>query len=403
MDLLCATNPPGRHKQSNRNIFFKTKIFKVYNKNPAALQLRRDSVYRLVRFFVVVQFLYREALLVDGAPGIDDVGQHERDEQRGERHDLEREEAGAAVGQRERALQVERGRIVGRVVVSGAEEEREHGHHGAHPGEPDAAAVGLAANGLAYPPQHGQHAGEEQDGHHRHGKEVMQVFVRLHVDQPRARLHGETVLDQEVNDEGHEQHHKQQALHRQGLAATLFQALVPHLTDEVQQPQHAREEEDGQAQHHVPGVEQGFEAVRRATPTADDGHHRVGELALGDVEARAREERGHGAAQQQRPHDAVDDEEHLKGLLPEQVAGLGLEFIRDGLQHEREQDNHPQPVRAAERGAVKQRERGEERTAERDERRKRELPLAARGVDHELTLIGRGAHAQQQGVGALHE
>lgn len=350
-----------------------------------------------------MQFLYREALLVDGAPSIDDVRQHERDEQRGERHDLERKEAGAAVGQRERALQVERGRIVGRVVVAGAEEEREHGHDGAHAGEPNAAAVALAEHGLADAPQHGQHTGEEQGGHHGHGDEVMQVFERLHIYLSRFRRHGETVLDQEVNDEGHEQRDEQQALHRQGLAATLFQVLVPHLTDQVQQPEHAREEEDGQPQHHVPGVEQGFEAVRRAPPAADDGHHRIGELALGDIEAGAREERGHGAAQQQRPHDAVDDEEHLIGLLSEQVAGLGLELVRDGLQHEREQDNHPQPVRAAERGAVEQRERGEERAAERDERRERELPLAARGVDHEFTLLGRGADAQQQGVGALHE
>ena len=51
--------------------------------------------------FVVSQFALREALAVDAIPGIDDVGQHEGDDERDEAHGREGELARAAVGQGE--------------------------------------------------------------------------------------------------------------------------------------------------------------------------------------------------------------------------------------------------------------------------------------------------------------
>ena len=60
----------------------------------------------LVRFSLLYFFL-RDALAVDGAPGEDDVGEDERDEEGNYRHGAERELAAAAVGEGERTLKVD--------------------------------------------------------------------------------------------------------------------------------------------------------------------------------------------------------------------------------------------------------------------------------------------------------
>ena len=54
----------------------------------------------LIRFSLLYFFL-RNALAVDGAPGKDDVGEHERDEEGNYRHGSERELAAATVGESE--------------------------------------------------------------------------------------------------------------------------------------------------------------------------------------------------------------------------------------------------------------------------------------------------------------
>ena len=79
---------------------------------------------------------------------------------------------------------------------------------------------------------------------------------------------------------------------------------------------------------------------------------------------------------------------HWKVLGAQQVAQLVLELIADSLQHEGEQDDHPQPVGTAETGAVEQGERGEEGSAEGDERGKREFPLATCRVDDHASRLG---------------
>ena len=91
-------------------------------------------------------------------------------------------------------------------------------------------------------------------------------------------------------------------------------------------------------------------------PAADDGLQTVGNIALVYQKIAAVEEGGYGAAKEQRPHDAVDDEADLKGLWSKKITYLVLEFVAHGLNHEREQDDHPQPVGSAETGAVEQRE-----------------------------------------------
>ena len=61
---------------------------------------------RLIGVVIVLQLLARDGLALQGTPGIEDIRQHEGDEDGHVRHHFQREGAGAAVGDGERALQV---------------------------------------------------------------------------------------------------------------------------------------------------------------------------------------------------------------------------------------------------------------------------------------------------------
>ena len=138
-------------------------------------------------------------------------------------------------------------------------------------------------------------------------------------------------------------------------------------------------------------------------PSADDGLQTVGNIALVYQEIAAVEEGGYGTAKKQRTYDAIDDKANLKGLRSKKITYLVLEFIAHGLNHKREQDDHPQPVGSAETGAVEQWERGKEGSAEGDERGEGELPLSPRRVDDEATLFFRFSQTEYQGVGSLYK
>ena len=94
----------------------------------------------LIRFSLLYFFL-RDALAVDGTPGEDDVGEHERDEEGGYRHGAERELAAAAVGEGERTLKVDVRRIVGGIVPAGYQQQNQHGEHGSDARKPDSLSI----------------------------------------------------------------------------------------------------------------------------------------------------------------------------------------------------------------------------------------------------------------------
>ena len=86
----------------------------------------------------------------------------------------------------------------------------------------------------------------------------------------------------------------------------------------------------------------------------------------------------------------------------QQVAQFRLELVGDGLEHEGDKQQDPDPVGTAETGAVKQWERGEERSAERYERGESELPFPSCRIDDQLPLfliLG----DEYQGVATLYE
>ena len=100
----------------------------------------RLSLPFLIRFSLLYLFL-RDALAVDGTPGEDDVGEHERDEEGNYRHGAERELAAAAVGEGERTLKVDVRRIVGGIVPAGYQQQNQHGKHGSDARKPDSLSI----------------------------------------------------------------------------------------------------------------------------------------------------------------------------------------------------------------------------------------------------------------------
>ena len=77
--------------------------------------------------------------LVDGIPGIDDVGQDEGDEQADDGHGAQRELTGAGVGDGQRRLQVGSRGVVGRTVPAGTEQQGEYDEDDADACGPDTA------------------------------------------------------------------------------------------------------------------------------------------------------------------------------------------------------------------------------------------------------------------------
>ena len=108
----------------------------------------RLSLPFLIRFSLLYFFL-RNALAVDGAPGKNDVGEHERDEEGDYRHGAERELAATAVGESERTLKVDVGWIVGGIVPAGYQQQNQHGKHGSDARKPDSLIKSLFKNRLS--------------------------------------------------------------------------------------------------------------------------------------------------------------------------------------------------------------------------------------------------------------
>ena len=131
-------------------------------------------------------------------------------------------------------------------------------------------------------------------------------------------------------------------------------------------------------------------------PTADDGHHRLRHAALVHIEGRTREKRGYRSAQQDRPHHAVHYQKGTIRILAQQITRLQLKFVANGLQHEAEEDNHPQPIGTAEAGTIEQREGSKEGTAEGNERRERKFPLAPCREHQHTPLFFRLTQTEQE-------
>ena len=187
----------------------------------------------------------------------------------------------------------------------------------------------------------------------------------------------------------HEEHDEGGCIDLEPKDATTTDVLVGNVIDNVEDAQGACQEHYGKAEDENPGIEQRIEAVRGIAPVADDGRQCPGihQIALLDHEVGAFEEGRYGAAQQQWSDDAVEEEEELEGAGTKEVADLVLKLIADCLQHEGEEDDHPQPIGSAERGGIEEGEGGKERAAEGDEGGEGEFPLASGGIEDQASAF----------------
>ncbi len=141
----------------------------------------------------------------------------------------------------------------------------------------------------------------------------------------------------------------------------------------------------------------------RVRPGGDHRHGDIGQLPFVDDKFGSAEERADSRPQQDRPQDAVQQQEYLIGLFSQEISLLRLVFIRYSLQDKASQDQHPHPVGSAEAGRIEQREGGEERTSESNQSRKGKLPLTPGRVQQHLLLQFGFANREKQRLPPLYE
>ncbi len=371
---------------------------------------RPDSVDGCMCLLICLAFGYLlmiNGLAIDGSPRIDDVGEDKGDEQADPGHGAEGKLAGAGIGQGERRLQVGIGGIVGSVVPTDAEEQGKDGEHDADAGGPN---TGRRKNekrkvkieGFFDDAEKDEHDANQEEHEQVPGtEEIVEVLVRLHEDDARSGVTGIAVLEQCADEESEEEDEESHSSRQQLASGAGKDGLVAHIIYYIERTENASQEEDGKTEDEIPGVEQCVEAVGGVCPAADDRREGrtcrlTNQEVLADNEVTAIEEGSHGTTQQKRADDAVENEEALKGACAQQVAELVLELIADSLQHEGEQDEHPQPVGTAETSGIEQREGGEECTAKGYQRGEGELPFATCRVDEQAPLLRGVAYGENK-------
>ena len=197
-----------------------------------------------------------------------------------------------------------------------------------------------------------QHAGEQHQSQGPHGEQVVEIFHRLHKDNACIGVAGEAVFEKGADEERKEAHQKGHCEDAQQLAYARTYHGVVDIIVHIQHTHDGSQQINGNAEEHVPAVEQGVEAGTGIGPVADDGLCTRQHVALFDEKVAAVKESGHGTTQQQRADDTVKDKAQLKNPCTKQVACLVLKLVTDGLYHKTEEYKHPYPVGPAEAGAI---------------------------------------------------
>lgn len=293
-------------------------------------------------------------------------------------HGAEGELAAAAVGDGQGTLQGDVGGIIGGVSETCHEEQRQYYENHADACGPDAFDVGRAEDGAQDTIEEQSHANYGHEGKGPETKIVVEILHRLHEYGSSGRVDSITVLQQGAHEEGEEEHEEGYSTANESHRTARADVFVRHVVDDVEDAKHAGKKYHGKAEDEVPGIEQGVKSCGGIGPTANDGSTKIGERCLLHDEVGAIEERGDGASKEQWTDDAIKNKEPAVSAGAEQIALTMLKLIADGLQHEGEENNHPEPVGAAEAGAIEERKGGEEGAAEGDEGGEGYLPFATR-------------------------
>ena len=351
---------------------------------------------------VLCNFLSVYSFLVDSTPRIDDVCQDERNKEADIKHGLERELARRTVPDRQRTLEVGRRRIVSGIVPTCNKKEHEYHEYHADACRPDAADITGLEDGPDDSEKQQYDACKQDHSQRPHRQKIIQILHRFHEDYALL-IDGIAFTQQGDDEERQEEKQEQNGIDEQLPADTLSDDFIVHIVIDIERAEDPGEEHHGDAEDDNPRIEQHVQTARAVCPLRDDRLQGIGDVPLLDDEIGSRKEGGNGPAQKQGAENAVEDQADLESAYPEEVAGLVLELITDGLDNECEQYQQPHPVGTAEARTVEQRERSEESTAECNERRERELPLAADGVDQQLLLPLRAADGEEQRLPALYE
>ena len=174
-----------------------------------------------------------------------------------------------------------------------------------------------------------------------------------------------------------------------------------NVVDEVKSGLSAGKEEDRHTEEEIFPADDGFETTA-GRPLRDDRCAGLEDVGLGDGKRGAEEHHGHSHTEQHTADETVEHQEYVVSGSAVEVTAFATELVADGLKHEAQQYEHPQPIGAAEARGVEQGKRGEEGAAKHYERSEREFPLAAKRVDHQLT-VGTVFTAAEHRLSALDE
>ncbi len=106
----------------------------------------------------IFQFFTRQRLFVECAPSVENVGQHEGDQQRYVSHRAERKLRWATIHNRQRTLYIGRTRIVARIIIARQEQQSQHGEHHAYARRPNASARSFFKDAGQHTIEHEHHA-----------------------------------------------------------------------------------------------------------------------------------------------------------------------------------------------------------------------------------------------------
>ena len=166
-------------------------------------------------------------------PSIANVGEDKGDEEGDDAHHLEREKARRAVLERQRILHLGQRGIIGCVIPAGAEQKGCYGHDRPDAGPPDSFPIALLEERQADAAQDANDAQEHGDQHGGHGQEVVQVFVRLHVNLGGRGINGKAVRNQPVNPEYQEEKEERRSLRQELAAAAGVDGVIVYIINKV--------------------------------------------------------------------------------------------------------------------------------------------------------------------------
>ncbi len=110
-----------------------------------------------IRMLIGLKVVQPERFLLQCPPSVENIRKDERHEQRHNRHHSQREFTRRGILNGQRALQIDRRRIIRRVVVAGNQKEHRHGKHRSDTGEPNAFIVFRAEYGSENAVEHADH------------------------------------------------------------------------------------------------------------------------------------------------------------------------------------------------------------------------------------------------------